>query len=86
MTSGVIEGATRFLGPFFTDGALVVAGRVLPGIDGVVIDVVFIRDLFPGLCFLTLFFTIGPCVVSDLFGAIFFINSFVLEGAYVVGI
>ena len=76
---GIEEGATRFLSSFFTDGALVLAGLVLSSIDGV-ISVVFVRDLVPWSRFLTFFFTAGPCVV----GAIFFINSFVLEGACVV--
>ena len=80
--TSVVEGATRFLRSFFTDGALVVAGRVFFR-NGGVVGVVSIRGL---LRFLELehFFFFCDCeaqpeafVVSGDSGA----NVFFIEGA-----
>ena len=78
--TSVVEGATRFLRSFFTDGALVVAGRVFFRNGGVIVS---IRGL---LRFLELehFFFFCDCeaqpeafVVSGDSGA----NVFFIEGA-----
>ena len=83
--TSVVEGATRFLRSFFTDGALVVAGRVFFR-NGIVIGVVSIGGL---LRFLELehFFFFFDCeaqpetfVVSGDSGA----NVFFIEGVDVV--
>ena len=80
-----VEGATRFLRSFFTDGALVVAGRVFFR-NGGVIDVVSIRGFLRCLE-LEHFFFFCDCeaqpealVVSGDSGA----NVFFVEGADVV--